>query len=39
MKNKEKNQAHEELCGHGKPGEVMEFELLISRPGEVMEIF
>ena len=26
-------------CGHGKPGKVMEFEWLISRPGEVMEIF
>ncbi len=24
-------------CGHGKPGEVMEFEKSISRPGEVME--
>ena len=25
--------------GHGKPGKVMEFKWLISRPGEVMEIF
>ena len=26
-------------CSHGKPGKVMEFEWLIFRPGEVMEIF
>ena len=26
-------------CGHGKPGKVVEFEWLISRPGEVMKIF
>ena len=26
-------------CGHGKPGKFMEFEWLISRPGEVIKIF
>ena len=26
------------LCGHGKPGKVMEFEWLISRRGEVMDV-
>ena len=26
-------------CGHGKPGKVMKFEWLVSKPEEVMEIF